>query len=76
MSMNSNAQWKSWNWRQVRLDFPFDSGYYLGIHFLASNPKLAELYSSSAPEDGQSYVLRTTDGGVLWKGAIIQTPPT
>lgn len=52
-------------WRPANLPVGYDGGYYLDVFFLPSNP----LYGWVSGFDGK--VLRTTDGGTTWRGAIV-----
>ncbi len=52
-------------WEQVQLPSPFGNSYYLDVFFLPSNPN----YGWITGFDGK--VLRTTDAGKSWNGAII-----
>ncbi len=69
------AQWKSWAWKSVHLDYPFDGGYYLGICFLKNKPAKGWVCGRSENDNGRGYVLRTVDGGKTWKGVIIPNAP-
>jgi photosystem II stability/assembly factor-like uncharacterized protein len=56
-------------WEQVQLPSPFGNSYYLDVFFLPSNPN----YGWITGFDGK--VLRTTDAGKSWNGAIIFDNP-
>lgn len=60
MCQSMSAQWK-----KINLSPPFDAGYYLDVFFLPSNPQYGWISGFN------SYVLRTTDGGISWEGHII-----
>ncbi len=57
----STAQWK----KVTNLPSPYNSGYYLDVFFLPTNP----LYGWVCGFRG--FVLRTTDGGQTWQGVTI-----
>lgn len=49
-------------WTKVDIPAPYDSGHYLDVFFLPSNPNLG--WASSI----EGYVIRTVDGGKNWQG--------
>lgn len=53
-------------WEQVQLSAPYDSGYYLDIYFLPSQPQ----YGWACSQDS-GYVVRTTNGGQTWMGSRV-----
>ncbi|MFM8771931.1 MAG: hypothetical protein ACKOE4_07940 [Candidatus Kapaibacterium sp.] len=53
-------------WKKVALPSPYNTGYYLDIYFLPSNPSLGW-----ACDQYRGYVVRTTDGGNTWQGTTV-----
>ena len=53
-------------WKEVTLPAPYNTGYYLDIFFLPSNPNLGW-----ACDQFRGYVVRTTDGGSTWQGTSV-----
>lgn len=49
-------------WKRATLPPPYSTGYYLDVFFLPSDTR----YGWACSIDG--YVVRTTDGGVTWRG--------
>ncbi|MBC8124115.1 MAG: hypothetical protein H7X70_00145 [Candidatus Kapabacteria bacterium] len=58
----SNAQ----RWEKATIPAPYNSGYYLDIFFLPSDPNLGW-----ACDQRGGYVIRTVDGGQTWQGVKI-----
>lgn len=53
-------------WEKVALPAPFNSGYYLDIFFLPSDPS-----RGWACDQNRGYVIRTVDGGNTWTGVKV-----
>jgi len=52
-------------WAEVSLPAPYNQGYYLDIYFLPGNANYGW-----ACDEFYGYVIRTTDGGTTWQGAV------
>lgn len=50
-------------WVKASLPLPYSTGYYLDVFFLKSDPR----YGWACSIEG--YVVRTTDGGITWRGS-------
>lgn len=54
-------------WRAAKLPVGYENGYYLDVYFLPTNPQLGWVSGM------QGRLLRTTDGGITWRGAVVPT---
>lgn len=62
----STLQVRAQRWEKVALPAPFNSGYYLDIFFLPSDPS-----RGWACDQYRGYVIRTVDGGKTWTGVKV-----
>ncbi|MCX6140688.1 MAG: hypothetical protein NTX15_07675 [Candidatus Kapabacteria bacterium] len=60
LALPTSAQWK-----EATIPAPFNSGYYLDVFFMPGNPNLGWACSI------EGFVVRTTDGGTVWRGASV-----
>ncbi|MBK7033099.1 MAG: choice-of-anchor D domain-containing protein [Ignavibacteria bacterium] len=61
-AVTSHAQ----RWEKVPIPAPYNTGYYLDIFFLPTDPN----YGWACDENG-GYVIRTVDGGKTWQGTQV-----
>ncbi len=66
LSVYSLSAQTAQRWKKVALPSPYNTGYYLDIYFLPSNPNLGW-----ACDQYRGYVVRTTDGGNSWQGTTV-----